>query len=191
MRRKAKMSLYLGVPIHYFESTSRYLSCMQQQEVWLFHKLFPVIAEPCNCCSIKNSMICTYINLKRKKPSHMRYWNITHPGFDALLDMLLIIEMDEGCLVKVFKSLHTVMTDAGYIFPSSAKCGIFWIRPIPMMATSGEFMSGQPNFPPIPPILLRVIVPPDISSGLSLFILANFCSRDSSFVICSRKHISR
>lgn len=79
----------------------------------------------------------------------------------------------------------TVMTDTGYTSPSSANCGAFWIRPIAMMATSGKFRRGEPNLPPIAPMLLNVIVPPDISSGLSLLVKANCCNRDSSFVIWS------
>lgn len=41
------------------------------------------------------------------------------------------------------------------------------------MQTSGVFTNGEPNFPPIAPILLNVIVPLDKSSGLSLFAKAN------------------
>lgn len=80
-------------------------------------------------------------------------------------------------------SLLTVMIDAGYILPSSANCGTFWIRPIAIMDTSGKLRSGEPNFPPIAPILLNVIVPPQISTGLSLLPSANCCNLDSSFVI--------
>lgn len=80
-------------------------------------------------------------------------------------------------------SLLTVMIDAGCILPSSANCGTFWIRPIAIMDTSGKLRSGEPNFPPIAPILLNVIVPPQISTGLSLLPSANCCNLDSSFVI--------
>lgn len=37
-----------------------------------------------------------------------------------------------------------------------------------IMETSGTLMRGEPNFPPIAPILLKVKVPPDISLELSL-----------------------
>lgn len=47
------------------------------------------------------------------------------------------------------------------------------MRPRAMMQTSGVFTNGEPNFPPIAPILLNVVVPPDKSSGLSLFAKAN------------------
>jgi len=36
------------------------------------------------------------------------------------------------------------------------------------MATSGTFKRGDPNLPPIAPMLLIVIVPPEISSDVSL-----------------------
>lgn len=51
------------------------------------------------------------------------------------------------------------------------------------MQTSGVFTNGEPNFPPIAPMLLKVIVPPAKSLGLSLFANANLLSRESSFVI--------
>lgn len=54
------------------------------------------------------------------------------------------------------------------------------------METSGTLMRGEPNFPPIAPILLKVKVPPDISSELSLLARANSWSRASSFVIWLR-----
>lgn len=79
--------------------------------------------------------------------------------------------------------LLTVMIDEGYTPPSSVICGTFLIRPIAMMDTSGKLSKGEPNFPPMAPILLNVIVPPDMSPGLSLFSIANSCKRDSSFVI--------
>lgn len=75
------------------------------------------------------------------------------------------------------------MIDAGYTPPSSAICGTFLIRPIAMIDTSGKLSKGEPNFPPMAPILLKVIVPPDISSGLSLLSIASSCKRESSFVI--------
>lgn len=55
-----------------------------------------------------------------------------------------------------------------------------------IMETSGTLMRGEPNFPPIAPILLNVIVPFDISSDVSLLARAKICSRDSSFVIWLR-----
>lgn len=84
---------------------------------------------------------------------------------------------------KQEKLLLTVIIDTGYTFPSAANCGTFCILPIAMMATSGKFRRGDPYFPPIDPMLLNVIVPPDISPGLSLLFNANCCKRESSFVI--------
>uniref|UniRef100_A0A2P2JXB3 Uncharacterized protein n=1 Tax=Rhizophora mucronata TaxID=61149 RepID=A0A2P2JXB3_RHIMU len=60
-----------------------------------------------------------------------------------------------------------------------------------MIATSGKLTRGAPNFPPIAPMLLRVIVPPVISSGLSLLCNADCCSLDNSFVIWAHKIASR
>jgi hypothetical protein len=51
------------------------------------------------------------------------------------------------------------------------------------MATSGRFRSGEPNLPPMAPMLLSVIVPPSISAALSLFCDAISCNRANSFVI--------
>lgn len=81
------------------------------------------------------------------------------------------------------KSVLTVIIDAGYTFSSSINLGTFWIRPIAIMETSGELRSGEPNFPPIAPILLKLTVPPDTSRGERLLANANCCNRVRSFVI--------
>jgi hypothetical protein len=57
------------------------------------------------------------------------------------------------------------------------------MRPRAMMATSGRFRSGEPNLPPMAPMLLRVMVPPSISAVLSLLCDAISCNRVNSFVI--------
>lgn len=57
------------------------------------------------------------------------------------------------------------------------------MRPSAIMATSGKLRSGEPNLPPMAPMLLSVMVPPAISSVLSLLCDAISCRRDNSFVI--------
>jgi len=52
-----------------------------------------------------------------------------------------------------------------------------------IMETSGRLTSGEPNFPPIAPMLLKVIVPPHISSEVNLLFEANCCNLASSLVI--------
>ena len=76
-----------------------------------------------------------------------------------------------------------MVIEAGYTDPSSAKRGSLCIRPIAIMATSGKFSTGEPNLPPMAPMLLKVIVPPVMSSVLSLLFDANVCNLDNSFVI--------
>ncbi|GER52167.1 tRNA 2-thiocytidine biosynthesis protein TtcA [Striga asiatica] len=100
------------------------------------------------------------------------------------VDIYLVSQV-EGRTVLRGKGVEvlTVMIDAGYTFSSSSNLGTFWILPIAIIETSGTLIRGEPNFPPIAPILLRVIVPPVISSVLSLLARANCCSRDNSFVI--------
>lgn len=71
--------------------------------------------------------------------------------------------------------------------PSSPKRGSLRIRPTAIMATSGKFSTGQPNFPPMAPMLLKVIVPSVMSSVVSLLFDANFCNLDSSIVIWQNK----
>lgn len=81
----------------------------------------------------------------------------------------------------------TVTSDTGCTFPSSANCATFWIRPMAIMETSGRLSSGEPNFPPIAPMLLKVIVPPHISSEVNLLSEANRCNLASSLVIFVNK----
>lgn len=57
------------------------------------------------------------------------------------------------------------------------------MRPRAMIATSGRFRSGEPNLPPIAPMLLSVMVPPSISAALSLLCDAISCNLANSFVI--------
>lgn len=57
----------------YFLDTFKDLSFhMQHEQFRLFNKLFPFIAESCNSCTIQNSMIGTYINLRRKIPCQIQ-----------------------------------------------------------------------------------------------------------------------
>ena len=52
-----------------------------------------------------------------------------------------------------------------------------------MIATSGRLRTGEPNLPPMAPMLLSVMVPSVISLVLSLLFDAISCNRDNSFVI--------
>jgi hypothetical protein len=55
------------------------------------------------------------------------------------------------------------------------------------MATSGMFSSGEPNLPPIEPMLLKVMVPPVTSSVFNLLCVANSYSLDNSLVIYKKE----
>lgn len=149
---------------------------MQHQELRFFNEQLPLVAEFCNCCPIKNSVICTYIHLRKRH-------NTSYYPSDLERDVSQLFYMQRGRSFNGFVIWPTVIIEAGYTFSFSSNCGTFCILPNAMMEASGTLIRGDPNFPPIAPILLKVILPPDISSELSLLARANCCSRESSIVI--------
>lgn len=97
--------------------------------------------------------------------------------------MIIMCDKLNSMIMKKNYWQLTLVMAAGYTDPSSRKRGSFCIRPIAIMAASGRFITGEPNLPPMVPMLLNVIVPPVTSSVLSLLFDANLCNLDTSFVI--------
>lgn len=85
-------------------------SQMQHEQLWFFNVLFPLIAKFCDSCSIQNSMICAYINLRRKIACQSWIFNLLNKKVNYMVTTIVTNQYTQTIIFSQVPTQTSILT---------------------------------------------------------------------------------